>query len=281
MRSDARVPTSLELKEIGIHLVIRPGLTETKLHSKFVNKETIPLALRAKAAVGAGIAPPSNRELRFFSRSFRTVLEQASFVATWGPEVLPEEATLLNSLSSKKRTFSAANLDPVSRPDLFASEDNWLLSLQGKSVLVISPFSGSIEHQVPKLSKLHSAFRMPEMDVTTWAPPVSNGLSSWAQPFSARLAEAREELDSIVSSDKIDVALISAGAYGPLLAGFLFDKGVSSIHVGGCLQLLFGVMGGRWRQSKNVLEAVNQHWLDSPLERPPRGARLIEGATYW
>ena len=281
MTNHVPAPTQPELEKIGTFLITRPCFTETKLYSKVVSGKKVWPALRYNSSVGAGIFPPLNRELSFFATSMRAALEQSSFIATWDPKVLPEELVLLNSLNQVKRTISATNLDPVSYPELFAAQDDWLSTLNGKSVLVVSPFAASVERQVPKLSRIHSTFVMPSMDVGTWSPPVSNGLNIWGDSFSTRMLRAQRELDTILLSHHYDVALISAGAYGPLVAAYLFEKGVSSVHVGGCLQLLFGIMGGRWRQSKNVMKAVNHHWLESPLERPPRGARLIEGSTYW
>jgi hypothetical protein len=45
-----------------------------------------------------------------------------------------------------------------------------------------------------------------------------------------------------------DVALVSCGAWGPLVQAFLKQQlGASSVYLGGALQLHFGIWGQRWR----------------------------------
>jgi hypothetical protein len=262
-------------------LIVRPGFTETKILAAAIEKKPVPLILRVSASTQAGITPPSNREVSFFSKSFALSLEKANFVATWGPQALPEESVVLNSLTRKAVTFPAAHLDPVSHPDLFSKNESWLSFLSKKHVLVVHPFTTSISLQAPKLGVLHTAFLAPEMTVSTWSPPMSQGLNSWREPFSSRLSNAEESLRALIDTESFDVALIAAGAYGAPIARFLYDRGLSSIHVGGSLQLLFGVMGNRWRGIPEIQNRTTTGWLSQPLEKPPRGNRLIERGTYW
>ena len=51
--------------------------------------------------------------------------------------------------------------------------------------------------------------------------------------------------------DKIDydIALIGCGAYGFPLAAYAKKTGHQAVHIGGSLQLLFGIKGKRWEKS--------------------------------
>jgi glycerol-3-phosphate dehydrogenase len=63
-----------------------------------------------------------------------------------------------------------------------------------------------------------------------------------------------------------DVALIGCGAYGLPLASHVKRKGKQSIHLGGGLQLLFGIKGKRWDDNPEVKYKI----LDEPLEEDKR-----------
>ena len=50
-----------------------------------------------------------------------------------------------------------------------------------------------------------------------------------------------------------DVCLIGCGAYGFPLAAHVKHKGKQAIHLGGTLQLLFGIKGNRWFDPNSFL----------------------------
>jgi hypothetical protein len=97
-------------------------------------------------------------------------------VASWGAKALPEEADLAHLLREDAVTFPANNLDPVSYPELFSKGGTWLSFLTQKRVLVIHPFTTSIDLQAKRLGSLHEQFAAPDMSVTTWRPPMTQGL---------------------------------------------------------------------------------------------------------
>jgi hypothetical protein len=278
---NSALPTLQQLEALDKFLVVRPGFTETKIYASLLTSRGAPPGLRYAASTGAGIFPPTNKELKFFCGNFASALREANFVASWGAKALPEEAALAPLLREGAVTFPANNLDPVSYPELFSKGGTWLSFLTQKRVLVIHPFTTSIDLQAKRLGSLHEQFAAPDMSVTTWRPPMTQGLEFGKKSYSYNLEKEQERLSELVAKNSFDVALVSAGAYGAPIANFLFGQGLSSIHVGGCLQLLFGIMGNRWRDIPAVRDAVTNSWLMHPLERPPKGGRLVEGGTYW
>jgi hypothetical protein len=110
---------------------------------------------------------------------------------------------------------------------------------------------------------------------------MTQGLNFSKRGYIEELNTFELEVRNVVSSQEFDLALIAAGAYGLPLAATLKAAGVSSIYVGGALQLYFGVLGKRWVNSKDIQPFVTKYWLTSPIEKPPLGSRLIERGTYW
>ena len=64
-----------------------------------------------------------------------------------------------------------------------------------------------------------------------------------------------------ISNKKFDIALIGCGAYGLPLAGHVKRLGKIGIHMGGCLQLLFGIKGKRWDNNPSVNKFYNDNWV--------------------
>jgi hypothetical protein len=72
--------------------------------------------------------------------------------------------------------------------------------------------------------------------------------------------------------------------------------GKKAIHLGGGLQLLFGIKGKRWDNpnygvnefkeyeglmSNSYSSLYNESWIRPLKEETPKNAMKLEGATYW
>jgi hypothetical protein len=58
----------------------------------------------------------------------------------------------------------------------------------------------------------------------------------------------------------------------------LKDMGKVAIHVGGSVQLLFGIKGKRWDDRTDI---ITEEW-DYPLPQDcPQGKEVVENACYW
>lgn len=116
---------------------------------------------------------------------------------------------------------------------------------------------------------------MPEFDLQIMRSVQSiagnpSGFETW---FDA-LAYMEEEIEK----RDFDIALLGCGAYGFNLAAHIKRMGKKAVHLGGFLQILFGIIGKRW-EGKYPFE--NEHWI-RPLESDkPKGADSIENGCYW
>ena len=73
------------------------------------------------------------------------------------------------------------------------------------------------------------------------------------------------------------MALIACGAYGFPLAAHEKRTGRKAIHIGGSLQLLFGIKGKRW-DDKGF---YNECWVSPSKEERPERFEKVEGGCYW
>lgn len=123
----------------------------------------------------------------------------------------------------------------------------WTEYLRSKKVLVIHPFEKSIRYQYENHRgdlfsnpKVLPSFHSLQIIKPTQGMGMSetDGYSTWFDAYEA-ICKKIEQTD-------FDIALIGAGAYGFPLAAYCKGLGKQAVHMGGCLQLLFGISGSRW-----------------------------------
>ena len=86
--------------------------------------------------------------------------------------------------------------------------------------------------------------------------------------------------DQILKKD-FDIALIGCGAYGFPLAAHVKKIGKQAIHMGGSLQILFGIKGKRWDNHPVISKFYNEHWVRPRAEDKPKKSHLVEDDCYW
>lgn len=159
-------------------------------------------------------------------------------------------------------------------------ENPWSYSLKGKKVLVIHPFADTIRKQYEKREKLFENQKiLPEFELHT-----IKAVQTLADETDERFSDWFEALDYMYSEAKnidFDIALIGCGAYGMPLAAKIKEMGKSAIHLGGSLQLLFGIWGKRWETNGNVKTMKNEYWVHPSAGECIKSADLIEGGCYW
>lgn len=263
-------------------LCSRLGVVESQVLDALDDENSkISLRLRKHAWVNAGIFPPLVSQLGAFAEKYREAILNTDLFAVWPVELQIAHDNLIRRYGFRKPQVEMSALDIFTCSSLIQPEDIWISKLSGRKVLVVHPFAGSFQLQYSKLSELHRIPLMPNFDAIFTAPPMTQGTSLFSGNYISNLTEYLDELDGITSRDVIDYALIAAGAYGLPIANFLKEKSITTIYVGGTLQLFFGVAGARWNNRSDLQLYRTSLWLDKPLESPPRGAKLIEGKTYW
>ena len=160
----------------------------------------------------------------------------------------------------------------------------WTRCLKKKKILVIHPFAELIEKQYKKRKLLFKDERvLPEFNLKTIkaVQSVNGECENFSNWFDA-LKWMQEEMDKT----DYDIALIGCGAYGFCLAAHAKRSGKKAFHMGGVLQLLFGIKGKRWEDESyhpkyNYTTLFNKYWVKPDDIYKPRTGNNIEGGCYW
>jgi hypothetical protein len=200
---------------------------------------------------------------------------------------IPHSIELYNTLSPSANFVTLQALECFLSPD----PDHWWTSKipSNTKVLVISPFSSSIERQIPNLDKIWAArpgLWNPTTQFKTIKFPLSYGTQSheiqkemtdrWSDSLGL-LAWAKEQMDSI----DYDIVMIGAGIYSLPLMAHVKQRGKKAIHLGGSTQLFFGIRGGRWDTMAEFQPLFNEHWIRPALEERPVNYASVEEGCYW
>lgn len=173
----------------------------------------------------------------------------------------------------------------------FFVERPWTRIFKGKKVLVVHPFDKSITKQYAIREKLfENSEILPEFELKTLKAVQSSAYSE--VPFKDWF-EALKYMEDEISKIDFDICLLGCGAYGLPLAAHVKRLGKQAIHLGGGVQLLFGIKGQRWegeyewtyntteKLNMNYRDLFNEHWIRPSADETPKSAKEVEGACYW
>jgi hypothetical protein len=233
----------------------------------------------ANMNVVAGFSPPTISNFEKFCQLMLEDIPQLDVLGSW----LIGESTIEDYLTSTRRLHFRL-LEP------FWSEEPWTRALSGKKVLVVHPFAETILNQYANRSNL---FKKPtilpsfgSLHVIQAVQPeaVLNRFNDWF--------DALEYMKSEIDKYDYDICLIGCGAYGFHLAAHVKRSGKKALHLGGALQLLFGIKGKRWEDPNYGVKEwginvgaysnlMNEHWVRPGDIYKPKNADEVEGACYW
>ncbi len=173
----------------------------------------------------------------------------------------------------------------------YLAEHPWTEVLEGKRVLVVHPFAELIEKQYNY--KREYLFKNPavlpnfHLETIEAVQSMGGGARDFKNWF-----EALEWMKTEIDKHNYDVCLLGCGAYGFPLAAHIKRMGKQAIHLGGALQLLFGIKGKRWEEEdysdkcglphdtyKKLLD--NEYWVRPNSNLQPAHYKRVEGACYW
>ncbi len=225
----------------------------------------------SKMHEGAGFFPAETDYLEKFCHLMMEDMPLVDVLGSW----LPGEHYFKRELKDAVKV-QLLTLDP------YWSRIPWTKALAGKKVLIIHPFAETIQKQYKKRELLFKNRLLPEFELLTIRAVQS--IAGTKTPFSDWF-EALDYMKGKIDETNFDICLIGAGAYGFPLAAHVKRLGKKSFHIGGSLQLLFGIRGKRWEQGYHDVYdyagLVNQHWVSPGSEEKPANADVVEGGCYW
>lgn len=225
----------------------------------------------------SGFFPSTEENLMKFGEMMVEDSKQVDMLGSW----LDSERYILGSNFDR---FWLIFLDP------FWTMNPWTRILAGKRVLVVHPFAEIIESQYRNhRDKLFlNPLVLPKFELKTIKAIQSIGgteeYSSWF--------EALEVMKSEMDAVDYDIVLLGCGAYGFPLAAYAKRKGKQAVHMGGSLQLLFGIKGKRWEDPNYAFRArekcptlcypnlFNKYWI-RPSDYRSKKTDAVENGCYW
>lgn len=195
-----------------------------------------------------------------------------------------KECDILASWLSEERIFNNylinATRIPFCLDSFLYSENPWTTALAGKKVLVIHPFSDSIESQYQRRKEIfpQNPNILPEFELQT-----IKAVQSIAdeQPDFPNWFAALDFMKNQINQRDFDIALIGCGAYGFNLAAHVKRMGKKAVHMGSVLQYLFGISCRRLHELAYWPKLRNDAWIRPSAAETPKGAYKVESACYW
>ncbi len=219
-------------------------------------------------ASNAGFFPVDDALLKKFYELMRADLHDVDILGSWRRR----EIFFKKELREAKK-IHLADIEP------YLHVNPWSKALKEKKVLVVHPFSESIQEQYRRRSYLFdNKDVLPEFELITLKAVQSiagnnSGFTTWF--------DALDYMKNQVSTLDFDIAIIGCGAYGFPLAAHVKRIGKKAIHMGGATQILFGIRGRRWETNERIAPLMNDYWVRPKQSETPNASSTIEGGCYW
>ena len=253
-------------------LIARLGATESKaiLYPKLplVLKKIFKKIIFKRMYECAGFFPVNQDSICKFSQLYYDDLKILDILVSWRVE-----EKFISAISSKIKKIKLFELEP------YLSKNPWTRYLKNKKVLIIHPYEETIRSQFDKRKKIFLDQNiLPDFELKTIKAVQSlSGENKDFKTWFDALSYMKNQIDKI----DFDIALIGCGAYGLPLAAHVKRAGKIGVHMGGCLQILFGIMGKRWDEHPIISKLYNDNWVrPSELEKP-KSYLKVEDGCYW
>lgn len=250
---------------------------------KYIKGETLPWwwnkNILDQMQQWSGFFPPTQTKMEQFCELMLKDIKEVDVLGSWLAEEKYFEQYLLNNQNVHLRL-----LEP------FWSSRPWTKALEGKKVLIVHPFADDILAQYKQRKHLFKDkgilpdFHLELIPAVQSLGGDDNHFDDWF--------EALQWMKDEIDLKDYDVCLIGCGAYGFPLAAHVKRKGKKAVHLGGALQLLFGIRGKRWEDPNygvkewgipvgSYSSLMNEYWIRPGEKSRPKNADEVEGACYW
>jgi len=191
-------------------------------------------------------------------------------------------------LRGKKMDYSVHEFSP---PTLIPVDprQSYLNAFKGKKILIVCPFAELLKARANKetfegaWSKIGFEWFYPQ---SVEAIEFPYGFSKETQAQYGNAIHLFRNITDRMDSTDYDICLIGAAGLGIPLASHAKNRGKIGFSMGGILQILFGVLGKRWRERADWMERnVNEHWINMPERYKPKelaeGLEVCDNGAYW
>lgn len=230
----------------------------------------------------SGFFPPTPENMQRFGEMMLEDAKEVDLLGSW----LKDEYYIAQNIN-KAQLVHLRLLEPFWTNNSIP----WTKALEGKKVLVVHPFAHLIYKQYTEKRTLlfNNPNILPLFDLQVIQAVQSlggenNGFKDWF--------DALQSMKDKIDAADYDICLIGCGAYGFPLAAHIKRRGKKAFHLGGALQLLFGIKGKRWEDPNYGVKEwgmpygsypalMNTNWVRPGESERPLNANQVEGACYW
>jgi hypothetical protein len=273
--------SALELKQP--FLVGRFGTIEFEIIYYIENMvDNIPLDRRIVLERNAGVFPNSMYSVRCWALSAKNAMCSADVLAVGWFSNAKEEREILDAWNWNKIKIPLRSLEPY----YVDEEIRYTQLFKGRRVCVVTSFTESAKSQVlkgdsklwPSIGSMWDGVDLCWVQ-TGYAPSLALGRAGWED--CASWEEAVDKVVAEVLETKAEVVLIGCGGLGMIIGSHLKSAGLICIVMGGAIQVMFGIKGGRWERHPVISTFWNSSWVWPSVEETPMGAGNVEQACYW
>lgn len=162
--------------------------------------------------------------------------------------------------------------------------NDYLQYFKDKKILIVCPFAHFLKQRARKEIFEKVWFKI----YKKWFYPKSVDSVEFPYGFSKQTHEIYDSslelfqfIENQIKEKDFDVALIGAAGLAIPIAASVKKLGKIAVSLGGDLQVLFGVMGQRWRhKTRWQRDYFNQWWVDLPSRYRPDESDACNG-DYW
>lgn len=161
----------------------------------------------------------------------------------------------------------------------------YLPAFAGKRLLIVCPFARMLRARANE-----ATFERVWSNIgKRWFHPASvdalefpYGFEPATQAVYPTALDLYESIAADLEEREFDIALIAAAGLSIPIASKVKSLGKIGISLGGHLQVLFGVIGTRWRDRPEwKSQYFNDAWVDMPADLRPANSHLCDFGSYW
>ena len=231
-------------------------------------KWRVPFSETLACATNAGLKPRNVNSYQEFSNVLINALSDANLLGVFS---LPREKSLWEKFAKQALICHHYRFTP------FFSNSPWSQELEDKKIFVVSPFLDLFQQQIKKRKQIWQKLHiLPNFEIIGYQFPylIDDKCSlSWQDVY--------QEVVKKMQSTSFDVALFGCGALGFPLAAEAKRLGKVGIHLGGFLQVMFGVAGARHEKHPWFKQYINNAWIYPPSSHRPSNYQQVEDGCYW
>lgn len=253
-------------------MVARFGAVELRCIDKWLKNKNYTEYNKISINEAAGVFPNDDETINKFCEIYTDSAKEIDALAVWGCGA--GQRNVINKFVPKASLINILSIEPY----MFANP--WSKILRDKKILIIHPFTDTIQKQLNVREKLFKNInvlpKFKQIEYITAVQSNAGATCDYDNWFDA-LDYMKKEIDK----KDYEIAIVGAGSYGIPLSAYIKKSGKKVIHMAGATQILFGIKGKRWEDRAEYNNLMNEFWVRPSKSETPKFKEKVEGGSYW